>query len=219
VVLKGPVYLDENATCDGLIVQTGGELRNTGASRILEITGDVSNNGLIDDLSYILTLNIHGNLENHGAWLNAETKLVGNNPQEIKTFADFEGVNLISNKSAGHISSPIPLRFKSANVDFNNDTLYMTAGMDSIFMFYGLITNTTIICPNTPGELYFRQNSSSDYVSDLIIVCDEIVLDGFFTFQSVFEIYGDVRVEGLLNNKLMSNQSMSVFGNFINNGY
>jgi uncharacterized protein (TIGR02145 family) len=219
VVLKGPVYLDLNVTCDDLTIETGGELRNTGGPRILDITGDVSNNGLIDDISYILTLNIQGNIENHGSWQNAETNLVGNNPQEIKTFADFEGVNLTSNKSAGHISSPIPLRFNSANVDFNSDTLYMTAGLDSIFMFYGSITNMIIICPNTPGELYFRQNSSSDYVSDLIIVCDEIALDGFFTFQSIFEIYGDVRVEGLLNNKLVSNQTMSVFGNFINNGY
>ena len=91
VILKGPVYLDENSTCDGLTVQTGGQLRNTGGPQILEITGDVSNNGLIDDISYVLTLNIHGNIENYGAWQNVVTNLKGTLPQEIKTYATFEG--------------------------------------------------------------------------------------------------------------------------------
>ncbi|MCB2219845.1 MAG: hypothetical protein KQI35_05560 [Bacteroidetes bacterium] len=217
VVLKGPVYLDQNATCDDLNIQTGGELRNTGAQRILDISGNVVNNGLIDDISYILTLNINGNLENHGAWQNGETNLVGAFPQEIKTYVDFEGVNLTINKPSGHISSSIPLRFNSANVDFNDDTLYMTSGLDSIFLFNGLISNGTIICPNSPGELYFRQNTNSDYVSNIIIVADELVIDGFFIFSSPFEIYGNVRVEGSLSNKLISNQVMSVYGDFINN--
>ncbi|MCB0807115.1 MAG: hypothetical protein KDC05_15060, partial [Bacteroidales bacterium] len=217
VVLKGPVYLDENATCDGLTVQTGGELRNTGGPRILDVTSDVINNGLIDNVSYILTLNISGNIENHGAWQNGVTNLVGTLPQEIKTFATFEGTHLNNFKPSGNISSSIPLRMEATTFDLNNGIFYFTSGLDTIYYNNGSLLNGSVICLNSPSNLYCFTNSIHEF-ENLSITCDEVHFDGYTTFSNYFEIFGDVMNLGTLANKQVSNQTATVNGNFTNLG-
>lgn len=217
VELQGPVYLDQNATCDGLTVQTGGELRNSGGPQILNITSNVVNNGLIDDISFILTLNISGNIENHGAWQNSVTNMVGTLPQEIMTYATFEGTQLNNVKPSGNISSSIPLRMEATTFDLNNGIFYFTTGLDTLYFNNGVFLNGSIICQNAPGKLYCMTNAVHEF-ENISITCSEVRFDGHTTFSDYFEIFGDMVVLGTLNNTQSSGQSLTVNGNVINMG-
>jgi hypothetical protein len=217
VVIKGPVFLDLTTSCEELTIAVGGALRNSGPSRILTINGDVTNEGIITFQSFVFTLEIQGNIENSGIWSNSHTNLIGLLPQNIQSYTPFTGSFFTSNKPSGHISADIPLRFNGVGVDLNGTSLFMTNGMDSIYLEFGYLTETTIIAQSLPKKLYCYQNSPG-YFDNLSINADEIVLDGGFTFSNYFEIFGDTRVEGTFSNRQLNFQTATLNGHIVNNG-
>ncbi len=218
VIINGLVALDINTTCENLTVTPNGILQNIGdGTQELTIFSDVANAGIIKGISYIFTLNIQGNITNSGTWINYQTNLTGNTTQTLTTITPFGGDNLSSLKPSGNISTNDVLRFENCMVDFNGDTLFMTNGYDSIFMNSGHLQETTILGTNSIREIYFNQNSLA-WVEDVIIECDELVVGGSFQFAEFFEVYANVRVEGIFQNKAINHQSAYIYGNVINNG-
>jgi len=218
VIINGLVVLDFNTSCNNFTVSVSGQFRNLGTGPLtFTIFGDASNYGIITSISYIFNVNIHGDMLNNGNWQNSHTYFVGSNPQNITTISPFSSTNFISNKPTGHISTSSPLQFTNSMVDFNGDTLYMSQGLDSIFLSSGHLQETIILAINSPQKLYFHQTNAS-WIEDVNFECDELVIDGSFRFSSSFEIVGDVRVEGVFRNNGFTQQSATIFGNLINNG-
>lgn len=78
VEINGNVSLDANATIVGLLVNSGFTFKPTsGGDRTLTISGDVVNNGTIQNNTAYLYLNIADELENNGSMTNREVYIDG----------------------------------------------------------------------------------------------------------------------------------------------
>jgi len=82
-VRNGCTFLGETKVVDTL--STYGNISST-----LNIDGDITNNGSIQNNSYNLSLNINGHLINNGTWTNYRTTLNGTTDQSIYLINDQE---------------------------------------------------------------------------------------------------------------------------------
>jgi hypothetical protein len=75
VEINGTVSLNAAATVAGLNVNPGAILQPVSGSRALTITGDLANNGTLQNNYYALSLYLSGNIINNGTWTNQNTYL------------------------------------------------------------------------------------------------------------------------------------------------
>jgi len=78
VILDGPVTVAGTTSCAGLEVAPAGTLRKSApAPATFVANGPITNAGTIEDGSGVLKLQVGGDIDNDGAWTNAETMLIG----------------------------------------------------------------------------------------------------------------------------------------------
>ena len=88
---------------------------------------------------------------------------------------------------------------EATTFELNNGIFYFTSGLDTIYYNDGVILNGSIICLNSPSNLYCMTNAIHEF-ENISIDCDEVFLDGYVTFSDYFEIFGNTTVLGSLAN-------------------
>jgi hypothetical protein len=218
VIINGMVFVENGNACKNLTIVASGILVNRdGGNRTLNVFGYVLNFGSILNNNYSLDLNVYIDITNHGTWQNRTTNLVGPLDQNIDLITDFDGQNLFSNKPSGFVHCSSTLRFNNTIIDFNGDSLYMDTGLDSVFVNDGSMREITLITNAAPGEIYCHLSNTA-YVDDVNIEANDVILDGIFEFVPAFNILGNVRVEGILQNRNGGHRSATITGNVTNNG-
>ncbi|OQX76604.1 MAG: hypothetical protein B6D61_08555 [Bacteroidetes bacterium 4484_249] len=147
VEINGLVSLDLNTSSNNITINVTGTLQNkNNTNRTLTVNGNITNHGLIRDNYYNLTLNISGTIVNNGQWTNSHTNLTGNSNQYLTFNQPFTGEYFTSNMDVvGFATGTNALRFIGTVIDFNGDSLYMSAGYDSIFVNGGYLQEMTIL--------------------------------------------------------------------------
>ncbi|NOX45700.1 MAG: hypothetical protein GXO89_01830 [Chlorobi bacterium] len=219
VVINGPVYIETGNGCNNITIANTGSLQNkNGGNRTLAVNGNISNQGTIQNNNYFFYLDIHGDIDNNGSWSNYNTFLVGASDQNISSTTSFSGYSFRSLKTTGDIFANSTLRFNNTIVDFNGDTLQMNTGNDSIILNNGRLIETTILSSGgAPGQVYFNFSNTA-YVDEVYIEANEVVMDGVFQFVDIFQVIGNVRVEGTLQNLNGGHYTVTINGNLTNNG-
>ncbi|MCB0807084.1 MAG: hypothetical protein KDC05_14905, partial [Bacteroidales bacterium] len=217
VNIQTDVLFEGNTT--DITVEVVDTLQNTsGSTRLLTVDGNLHNSGVIRNNVYNLNINLSGSLVNSGTWENYNTNLIGNSNQFITHNKEFAGATFTSNMAEGGIATALSaLRFIGTNIDFNDDSLYMNVGNDSIFINGGYMYDISIIANAAPWQVYCHQMNGSHY-DDVLLEGEDVVLDGTFDFITSFNIKGNARVEGIFQNKNTSTQTAYVTGNLTNNG-
>lgn len=217
VIIQNNVVFDDNEY--EVTVEVVDTLQNTSNNtRLLTINGNLYNSGVIRNSVYSLNIDIAGSIVNSGSWTNYTTNLIGDENQYLTFNEEFAGANFTSNMIEGGIATALStLRFSGTNIDFNDDSLYMNVGNDSIFMDGGYMFDITIIADASPWQVYCYQTNNA-YYDNVNIEGDDVVFDGTFDFTSFFNVVGKARVEGVLQNRSIGGQTASISGNLTNNG-
>ena len=90
VVIAGKVYVNMEAKCKNLTVNSGDTLTRDGYGRTLYVTGDLTNNGVITKGDF--TIDITGNVTNNGTWELGTIRFSGTNDNTI-TMASTKSIN------------------------------------------------------------------------------------------------------------------------------
>jgi len=221
--LRGIINVMNNVVFDdntlNVIVEVVDTLQNRSVGNYtFTVNGDLHNNGLIRNNNHNLTIDVTGSIVNSGTWQNAYTNLTGGGNQYLTFYQGFNGANFTSNKLTGVVTATTALRFNNTIVDFNGDSLQMNTGNDSIFLNNGRLIETTILASGgSPWQVYFHLSNNA-YADEVYIEANEVVLDGIFQFVDIFEIIGNVRVEGTLQNLNGGHRTATFTGNVTNNG-
>jgi hypothetical protein len=209
------IYLNGNIFKSS--VTNFGTLQNyQGNSYTLNVAGNFTNNGTVQNIIYQFTMNISGNVANNGIWVNQTTTLNGNGNQEISMTQPFGGVNMNRLASAGRVLATTGLSFEGTIIDFNTDTLEFTSG-NSFTMSGGYLTSVVIYKSSLPA-LEFTTNNGT-YLTAVIINSLQTELNGIvwiFGNNNIFR--NNVINFGTLENRPANSYTLTVTGNFTNNG-
>ena len=201
-----------------------GTLQNRNSNNYtMTVTGDLTNNGTIQDNFYNCYIHITGNINQNGIWTNNHTYLAGEHFQFFNFTTPFNGqylTNTITTMDVGYFISMSDLTFNNTVIDLNGDTLMFETAADSLILNGGYIIDGSIIkvdYTKTYGFLNLTQTGNA-YYQDMVIECENIGINGTFEYRTPISFYGHVSVNGTFHNDINTNHTANFYGNLTNNG-
>ncbi len=183
----------------------------------LTVDGDIINNGTIKNNAFNLYLNVSGSLTNNGIWQNNTTNLTGSGNQNLNFTMPFDGAILNSTNIDGLLSSGSALVFNGTGIDLNGDTLIMTSGNAGITLNGGYLREGRVIGQSAPKQCSIDLSGGA-YFKEISLVFDDIELNGTFQFISPVNFFGNLIINGTLQNYGDNNYTLNVNGGVVNNG-
>jgi hypothetical protein len=188
-----------------------GSLQNRSITNYtLNVTGNFTNNGTIQDNINRFYLNISGNITNNGTWKNRETTITGTNTHNLAFTNRFEGESFVNNNAAGSIVSTTDLTFDGTAIDLNNCNVSLATG-SRLSVLNGSLQETTI----SGSDIHFH--SLGAYCHTVVFDSD-VALHGVFEAGSNVGFNGSIVNEGVLRNRRITSYSILVQGGIENNG-
>ncbi len=211
VVITGPVTAD-NRTCADLAIDAGGSLTNYNYSYTLTITGNLVNNGTLQNNpgGYLFNINLHGNLENNGVFSIYQLYFTGCNTQNVTMTQPVTSSYIYNDKTAGDVIAQSDLNFQNSSFDFNNHSLYMTA--------YNISIENALYVKEIDLHLDYNNltMTSSGYIQNSSITDGHLY--GVINFANNVDLYGDIFNYGDIRNHSGSSYSVNFHGTLINEG-
>lgn len=193
-------------------------LQNDYYGYTLNIEGDITNNGIIQNYSGALTLNISGNIVNNGSWQNSYTYLIGSNDQHVICLNNlpFAGYQFIVSNSIGLIYFDTEVRFDNCQVKFEGHNLELPE--DSRLFMYGSYITSCNLHGNGPTSVVHGDGVYSSGAPSMInTTLENVTLTGDWGLQSDIIMNGSITNEGRLQNDYYP-YSVVINADFINNG-
>ena len=195
------------------------------------ITGNVTNNGTIQNLVYSNTLYIIGNIAQNGVWSNHYNYLTGTSTQSISSTNPFTCYRIVDNNPASSLEAISDLSFVNTDVDLGGSALTITGDfMVSVTDAWFINTNiSSSKCGLTMHGDSYLQNISLENATlyDWVKVrsgCSfsgkTVVLDTLSPYPNITPtviIDGDITNNGSIQNNSYS-LYLEIYGNIINNG-
>jgi hypothetical protein len=191
----------------------------SGGSSSLGINGRLDNNaaGIMANNSYVLNLNLYGDVYNYGQLRHYDTFFRGSGDQSVYQDAAADTIrahSLRKQNSSGTVIMLTDLTIKNCYLDLNSQSLQMQSGRTphNLYMYGSYITNTNL--QTDSHSLLFM--ASGAYISSG-------VTGGDMTWDGEVRIAGSVTVNSLANNGTIvnyggNNAYLYVNGLFDNNG-
>jgi hypothetical protein len=209
--LYGTVQIYGNSNLFKSNMVNFGSLQNRSITNYtLNVTGNFTNNGTIQDNINRFYLNISGNITNNGEWKNRETALTGSNTHIIAFTSRFEGESFINSNASGSIVTTTDLIFDGTTIDLNNCAVSLASG-SRLSVLNGSLQEANI----SGSDIHFHS---------LGAYCHTVVFDSDVTLHGVFEagsnvfFNGSIINEGVLRNRRITAYSVLVQGGIENNG-
>jgi hypothetical protein len=182
----------------------------------LTIAGNFTNNGTVQNNVYNFTINVSGNLTNNGTWTNQTTTLNGSGNQGISMSQPFQGSNLARTASTGRVQATSALSFIGTAITLNSDTLEFTSG-SSISMSGGSLNSGVIYKSALPALQITAGNGTYAYTFTIDAHQSEFYGDLLF-YGSSNVLKNNITNFGTLQNNQNNNYTLTIAGNFTNNG-
>ena len=220
VVIAGPgtVYLNGNYICASLTVNATGVFQNSwNQTRVLDITGDVTNNGTIDLTNYSFTLNISGNLINNAIMTNSHVNFIAGTTQYISCGAGQEiaCTNLTNTDNSSAVVALTDITFNGTQIDFNNGQLVLPIGGGATLTLHGGYLYRTDLDANS-GTLYMDNGA---YIHSYVVTHDAVLAGNILIRHDNVTFEGETINNGTLSNYVNYNVYWcNIDGNITNNG-
>lgn len=124
VITNGGSYSSTTYLSNNLTINKGGKILREGAGSggyvIIDVKGDLINNGEIIDLADYTDITVMGNIENNGIFRPRNMNMVGSNPT-ISTTVPIESSTFRIKLTAGNITSNSDLLFKNCRVSIEGE--------------------------------------------------------------------------------------------------
>ena len=231
VVIDGKVEVDETGYCNNLTVNESDTLQNLSAlyGKQVEVGGSVINNGLIrnhPDDNGDLVLEITGDIENNGTWANELTILSGSSDQTIRMRhpGKFVQGRLQDNDAAFDVVAGSPLVFSEGfSIDLEDPSgqpgrmVLPPASNFSLRLDSADIKHARIV--GNGNDLEVLHNGYLDSCTYL----EDLVLKGTVTIEGDSDIFAEgdsLRLEGTLQDHVGDayNETLVINTRFINHG-
>ncbi|HOX26008.1 MAG TPA: hypothetical protein PLL30_09405 [Candidatus Krumholzibacteria bacterium] len=212
VVLAGPVTIAGTAICRSLAVNQSGSLAGAfaGPSNKLQVSGAVTNDGVIDDGSFNLFLEVGGDLHNAGVWANYQTTLTGPAPRSVshEPTHGFATDFAYGPGSSGDLIATTPLSV-TGDVDMTGGRLVLEPGCP-FSLDIGAFSGSLAAGGNTMHVLGWSYLQGCT-IDDVVLAGEVNVASATFTTR--------VTVEDILQNTTFTGGgSVTVEGDLINHG-
>ncbi len=239
VVIAGNVYVDMEAKCKNLTVNSGKTLTRDGYSRTLYVTGDLTNNGVITKESF--TIDIAGNAINNGVWELGGIRFSGTNDNTISMAAgkSYDKMTIIKSDTNSYliIGSDSKYNQCSFNINGNNyNNIRIKSGSNYVmdmmktstlngikFNGSGSELKDAVMANGYNGVASYIENvklkgktviagDNVHFINSNVIVEDTLTRDGY---SRTLYVTGD-----LTNNGVITKESFTIdiTGNAVNNG-
>lgn len=229
VITNGGSYSTITYYSKNLTVNNGGKIlregEGSGGYVILEVNGNLDNNGEIIDLRDWFDIKIYGNLTNNGVLKPRTINMLGSNVS-LTTLEPIESSNLRIQTSDNEIIVLSDLKFKNCYVTTDKEK-YLNLGNHNLFL-----DADTITYDGYYGTMYSKSefvvpikiaNSSILNINKSIfrgnVTGDVIIRSSDYAFLRGISINGNLSIDE--NTKVSAAKSLEtikVYGNFYNNG-
>ncbi len=183
------------------------------------VDGTLINHGVITNNVYKINLEISGDIVNHGTWNTNYNDLNGGEDQNLFFFNGVSMANMMVSNTAGKIVAQTDLEFINSEINLDYDTLILEEG-SQLYLSASVIDKATIINDTFENNLPLTLNFEDDsQLRRCNVISDSIILEG--TVQAgngPIGFFGNVTVNGTLQNFNNAGYSASVSGHFVNNG-
>jgi len=195
----------------GSVINNGLIKNQIGYSLELEIAGNITNNGTIQNSNVSLTVYSAGNITNNGTWSNYNINFNGISDQYITCLNGhvFSCANFTNDKATGTVFASGELGFTGVAVNFNGKTLDASTG-NIITADASSFTNITI---DGFGNEFTCSNNT--YFMNAAII--DVRFYGTVDFSTVNSIT-DVTNNGIFRNRLGTSADLATNGTLLNNG-
>ncbi|MCD4696367.1 MAG: hypothetical protein K8S16_09030 [Bacteroidales bacterium] len=238
VVINGAVYSSNNA-CHNLTIISTGSLFNNTYSYTLTVSGNLTNNGIIqsEDIYSYLTLSIDGNIYNNatvqnnvnlnidgdiindGIWDNHNTSLTGSTDQHFSCINgnSFASTNFYNNKTAGNIYINTLVYFDDVQINFYDHDFPISANT-TLKIHDGKLSNCNLTGEGELSILYGEGIYNIDAPEYENVSFTDLALQGENNIGSNnCSTHGTVINNGSLQNYYY-NGTLNTYDEFINNG-
>ena len=229
VIANGGSYSTSTYLAKNLTVNNGGKILREGAGSggyvILEVNGNLTNNGEIVDLNDWFDIKVFGSITNDGVMKPRTITLLGSNIS-LSTTEPIESTNFRVQVTDSEVTASSDLRFKNCYVTADKDKflnlgdhdLYLDADTITYDAYYGKVASksdfTVPIVYSGLGVLSIDKSIfSGNITGNVTIKSDD------YAFLKDFTIDGDLYVgENAKVSSYRGLQNIRVNGNFYNNG-
>jgi hypothetical protein len=215
-VISSTVSVNGNA-CNNISISSGGVLRNhTANTYTLTVNGNLTNYGTItNNASYSFNLNVLGNVSNNGVMSNNALTLSGSGNQQFASTQPISLANFTKNNTAGRALATTNLNFTGTNITLNADTLEFTTG-NSLSLNGGYLSSGVLYKSSMPALQI--TSGSGTYAFSLTIDAVQTQLNGTLLIYGTNNFKNNVINNGTLQNYPSNTYTLTVSGNFTNNG-
>ncbi|MER3329426.1 MAG: hypothetical protein RIF34_07605, partial [Candidatus Kapaibacterium sp.] len=229
VIANGGSYSTSTYLAKNLTVNNGGKILREGAGSggyvILEVNGNLTNNGEIVDLNDWFDIKVFGSLTNNGLMKPRTITLLGRNVS-LSTTEPIESSNFRVQVTDNEVNILTDLRFRNSYVtadkdkflNLGNHDLYLDADTITYDAYYGKVASksdfTVPIVYSGLGDLSIDKSIFSGNITGNVTINSND-----YAFLKDFTIDGDLYIGE--NSKVSSYrglQNIRVNGNFYNNG-
>ncbi|NCA85877.1 MAG: hypothetical protein EOM83_09925, partial [Clostridia bacterium] len=217
VVVKHLVNVSNGDLCNHLYVSSSGTVQSLiNAARTLVVTGNLWVDGTMKMSNYSLYVKLGGNLHLNGVWSSPLLNFTGTSAQVVsatpgKIFAAASGSIIFKDDDP---TSPVKfatdLTFNNIEFNGNSTTVEFAPGIEVAF-YTKPLRNTNIIGHSSAllmrNGAYLEGSNFSD-----------LTLKGLFTIGNANTSSGELIVADTLQNLLNATRTLTVDGNFTNNG-
>jgi len=182
--------------------------------RTIQVTGNMINHGSItqNGTGGDIILEIFGDLENNGTWEPLYTRLYGTTDQYITATEPFTGENFVSDKTSGNVIANTNVTFNGVKTDFNSNTFDLSGNTLSLDDWY--FRDATIIS-TAKGQVVI--NGTEDCYLELVTIDDLLVLGTIAVGANCS--FGVVEVQGTLQSRLTTSAiTLPISGDISNYG-
>jgi len=215
VVINGPIYTS-GASCQNLTLNASGSLYNNYYGYTLNVTGNVTNHGTISNYVSNFNLNIGGNITNNGTWNNTLTNLTGST-NHIITCLNNNSISASNfyNNGTGTVYINSEAYFNNVNIDLDNPIILGSNATLKIHdgNLFDCAVSGAGLTSVVLGEGIFNVDAPH-YQS---VSFTDISFQGDNNFAANCSTHGTVTNNGSLQNDYYG-QTLVVNDNFINNG-
>jgi hypothetical protein len=217
VVIVSTVSVNGN-TCNNINVASGGILQNhTANNYALTVNGNLTNDGTMrNNTSYSLLLFVVGNFSNNGTMTNGSLTLSGSGNQQLASTQPMSISNFTKNQTSGRAIATTGLNFVGTNISLSSDTLQFTTG-NTLTISGGNLSSGVLYKSSLPALQITSGNGT--YAQSLIIDAPQTELFGtLLIYVNSNNFKNNVINNGILQNQVSNNYTLTVSGNFTNNG-
>ncbi|MFH1845268.1 MAG: PKD domain-containing protein [bacterium] len=177
----------------------------------LEVQDGLDNQGLIRNNIYNLSINMEGDLNSGGDWINYRTTMLGSGDQNLSMGAAsvFTSELILQTGAVGNLIATTPLRLDDT-VNLNGGTMVLQPG-NSLVVSGGTILDATLICNGNYLTL-----SDGTYLSNSVV--DAAVLLGVVETYTGVSFTSGLTVVGTLQNRAAGTVTIDVSGGLTNQG-